>query len=186
MSLHIYLTCASCLCCAVLGMSLDAFRSPNDRKSYLLLRLQNGMECLLVSNLQEADGDKQLQRNVSSAALTVEVGSFEDPDTAQGLAHFLEHMIFMGSKKYPGENEYDSFVSSHGGSCNAFTEGEMTTYQFDVSTDHFAHALVYSTPQTLTASACKSSSPLHWICRTSSPIVSSRLYSPQTQCRGRF
>ena len=50
-------------------------------------------------------------------------------------------MIFMGSSKYPGENEYDNYVSSHGGSCNAFTESEYTNYQFEISTDYFALAL---------------------------------------------
>ena len=50
-------------------------------------------------------------------------------------------MVFMGSAKYPGENHYDSFVTSHGGSCNAFTEGEYTAYQFDVNAEHFDEAL---------------------------------------------
>lgn len=40
----------------------------------------------------------------------------------QGLSHYLEHMLFMGSKKYPDENEYDSFLTKHGGASNAFTE----------------------------------------------------------------
>ena len=93
------------------------------------------MECILVSNTANTS------RQISSAALTVEVGSFADPTEALGLAHFLEHMVFMGSSKYPGENEYDSFVSSHGGGCNAFTEGEYTTYQFDITTKHFSKAL---------------------------------------------
>ncbi len=42
--------------------------------------------------------------------------------TMQGLSHYLEHMLFMGSKKYPDENEYDSYLTKHGGSSNAFTE----------------------------------------------------------------
>lgn len=50
-------------------------------------------------------------------------------------------MIFMGSKKYPGENEYDSFISSHGGGCNAYTEGEYTVYQFDITHGSFPKAL---------------------------------------------
>eukprot|EP01035_Chromulina_nebulosa_P018086 gene18086-23734_t len=57
--------------------------------------------------------------------MSVQVGSFADPEKAGGLAHFLEHMVFMGSTKYPDENYYDSFVSSHNGSCNAMTEGEI-------------------------------------------------------------
>ena len=40
----------------------------------------------------------------------------------QGLSHYLEHMLFMGSKKYPDENEYNSYLTKHGGSSNAFTE----------------------------------------------------------------
>lgn len=54
----------------------------------------------------EHEGEK-----LAAAALCVGVGSFSDPRHVQGLAHFLEHMIFMGSKKYPRENEYDSFIS---------------------------------------------------------------------------
>lgn len=50
-------------------------------------------------------------------------------------------MLFMGSAKYPQENAYDSFVTSNGGSCNAYTEGECTVYQFDVTHDVFAAAL---------------------------------------------
>lgn len=34
------------------------------------------------------------------------VGSFKDPNDAQGLAHYLEHMLFMGTAKYPDENDY--------------------------------------------------------------------------------
>ena len=39
----------------------------------------------------------------------------------------------MGSDKYPGENEFDSFVSSHGGSTNAFTGYEMVSYSVQQS-----------------------------------------------------
>lgn len=38
------------------------------------------------------------------------VGSYSDPSEIQGLAHFVEHMVFMGSEKYPKENEFDSFI----------------------------------------------------------------------------
>lgn len=54
----------------------------------------------------------------------------------QGLAHYLEHMLFMGSSKYPDENEYDSFISKSGGGSNAFTECEYTLYHFDVLPQH--------------------------------------------------
>lgn len=50
----------------------------------------------------------------------------------QGLSHYLEHMLFMGSTKYPDENEYDEFIQKNGGSSNAFTELEFTNYHFEV------------------------------------------------------
>ncbi|KAK3258215.1 hypothetical protein CYMTET_32734 [Cymbomonas tetramitiformis] len=68
----------------------------------------------------------------AAAAMAVGIGSFSDPLEIQGLSHFLEHMLFMGSKKYPCENEYDKFLTDHGGMSNAFTEAEYTCYHFDV------------------------------------------------------
>lgn len=61
--------------------------------------------------------------------MAVGVGSFSDPEHLQGLSHYLEHMLFMGSEKFPNENEYDEYLTKHGGSCNAFTDmvgGERT------------------------------------------------------------
>lgn len=62
--------------------------------------------------------------------------TYKNTNKQQGLAHYLEHMLFMGSAKYPDENEYDSFISQMGGSSNAFTECEYTLYHFDVLPDH--------------------------------------------------
>ena len=55
------------------------------------------------------------------------------PTRTQGLSHFLEHMLFMGSAKYPRENAYDAYLTSHGGGGNAYTELEHTNYHFDVN-----------------------------------------------------
>lgn len=38
------------------------------------------------------------------------VGSYSDPKNIPGLAHFLEHMVFMGSEKFSEENDFDSFI----------------------------------------------------------------------------
>ena len=42
--------------------------------------------------------------------------------SVQGLSHYLEHMLFMGSEKFPDENEYDAFLTNNAGSSNAYTE----------------------------------------------------------------
>ena len=44
------------------------------------------------------------------------------PDVSQGMSHYLEHMLFMGSEKFPDENDYDSYLQHNGGSANAYTE----------------------------------------------------------------
>ncbi|KAM4625377.1 nardilysin-like [Polymixia lowei] len=77
----------------------------------------------------------------SAAALCVGVGSFSDPSDLPGLAHFLEHMVFMGSEKYPSENGFDAFLKKHGGSDNASTDCERTIFQFDVQRKRFREAL---------------------------------------------
>lgn len=58
-----------------------------------------------------------------------------------GLAHFCEHMLFLGTEKYPNENDYSKFLSEHGGSTNAATYPDHTNYFFDVVPEHLESAL---------------------------------------------
>lgn len=50
----------------------------------------------------------------------------------KGVFCFCVQMLFMGSKAFPGENEYDDFLVKHAGSSNAYTEAEYTNFHFDV------------------------------------------------------
>ncbi|KAL3476459.1 Metalloenzyme, LuxS/M16 peptidase-like protein [Aspergillus californicus] len=95
-----------------------------DDRSYRVIQLPNKLEALLV---HDADTDK------AAAAMDVNVGSFSDPEDLQGLAHGLEHMLFMGTEKYPKENAYNQYLASHSGSSNAYTAGTETNYFFEVS-----------------------------------------------------
>jgi len=54
-----------------------------------------------------------------------------DPREIPGLAHFLEHMLFLGTEKYPEENEYHKFLAENGGSSNAYTGRDHTCYYFE-------------------------------------------------------
>ena len=57
------------------------------------------------------------------------------------MAHFLEHMLFMGTAAYPNEFEYMQFINDHGGSVNAFTASDRTVYMFSVNNDAFDESL---------------------------------------------
>ena len=55
--------------------------------------------------------------------------------------HFCEHMLFLGTKKYPDENDFDKFLSDNGGSSNAYTATDNTNYFFDISPETLNGAL---------------------------------------------
>lgn len=118
-------------------------KSLSDKKEYKLLRLLNGLKVLLVKQESDKDSevDTKLKQNLAAVALCVESGCFQDPKEVQGLSHFLEHMIFMGSEKFPKENEFDQYVAAHGGFDNAYTESEYTLFHFDIIEKHLAGAL---------------------------------------------
>eukprot|EP00957_Ditylum_brightwellii_P196370 14961719-Ditylum_brightwellii.AAC.1 len=84
---------------------------------------------------EEEEEDSGLRK--AAAALVVGAGSFHDPPYANGMAHFLEHMLFMGTEKYPAENQYDAFLSKNSGSDNAYTELEYTLYHMEVCQEAF-------------------------------------------------
>lgn len=86
----------------------------------------------LKQGKQGEEPAQELSSKNAAAAMCVGVGSMADPPDAPGLAHFLEHMLFMGSTKFPDENEYDKFLSQHGGSSNAYTDQEFTCYHFEI------------------------------------------------------
>lgn len=63
-------------------------------------------------------------------AVSVNIGSLNNPKDYQGLAHFLEHMLFLGSEKYPDENHFDKIVKGYGGNLNAYTGYYETVYHY--------------------------------------------------------
>jgi nardilysin len=90
---------------------------------------------------EEDDKKKKKKIGLASCSLVVGAGSFFDPKDIQGLAHLLEHVIFLGSKEFPGADEYSKFMSRHGGYENAYTSFDATTYEFDVDNEFLGEAL---------------------------------------------
>ncbi|KAG2687116.1 hypothetical protein I3843_09G037900 [Carya illinoinensis] len=110
----------------------EIVQARTDKREYRRIVLKNSLEALLIS---DPDTDK------CAATMDVGVGSFSDPEGLEGLAHFLEHMLFYASEKYPLEDSYSKYIIEHGGRTNAFTASEHTNYHFDVNTDCFEEAL---------------------------------------------
>jgi len=101
-------------------------KSDHDPRHYQAIKLDNGMTVLLVSDPQAPK---------SLAALALPVGSLEDPDSQLGLAHYLEHMVLMGSKRYPEPENLSEFLKKHGGSHNASTASYRTAFYLEVEND---------------------------------------------------
>ncbi|CAG8571116.1 16391_t:CDS:10 [Funneliformis caledonium] len=107
-------------------------KSNNDDRTYKIIRLTNQLEVLII---HDAKTDK------AAASMDVNVGSYSDMENLLGLAHFCEHLLFMGTKKYPKENDYGEFLDKHNGSSNAYTDNENTNYHFEVGHEYFEPAL---------------------------------------------
>ena len=110
----------------------DIVKSPFDDKIYRALTLDNGLKVVLVSDPST---------DQAAASLDVHIGNGSDPADWQGLAHFLEHLLFLGNRKYPEAGEYKKFIDDHGGSNNAYTSFAHTNYYFDIAAAHLRPAL---------------------------------------------
>ena len=92
-------------------------------------------------------GNEKSGEKLAACALSIGVGSYSDQRNIQGLAHFLEHMIFMGSEKYPTENEYDAYIQKCGGFDNAAT-GRYTIEDLKLFSKFFCPFFIASFDQT--------------------------------------
>jgi len=106
--------------------------SPHDTRQYAAFQLPNRLKVLVIS---DPETDK------AAAALDVFVGSSADPSEHPGLAHFLEHMLFLGTREYPEPDAFETFITKHAGRQNAYTGFEHTNYFFDVGKQHLRAAL---------------------------------------------
>ncbi len=107
-------------------------KAPGDQTAYRRLVLNNGLRVLLVSNPK---------LNLSSVALAVDAGSFDNPVARPGLAHYLEHLVFLGTDKFPDPGEFDKYILANGGSNNAYTASDHTNYHLEIAHPAFEGAL---------------------------------------------
>ncbi|AVJ55519.1 peptidase M16 [Idiomarina sp. OT37-5b] len=109
-------------------------RSPRDKRDYRAVRLENNLQALLV----HCPGSHK-----AAAALAVNAGHFDDPEHTQGLAHFLEHMLFLGNSSFPSPSAFSDFLNAYGGQQNAWTGTEYSNFYFDCQASALERALEY-------------------------------------------
>jgi insulysin len=120
-----------------------------DDREYKSIELGNQLQVLLISDPTSEKASAAMDVNVGHLKYppfpllfrTNNSSNFSDPSEFPGLAHFLEHMLFMGTEKYPDENSYSAFLNEHGGSSNAYTSTENTNFYFDVTAEKFEVSL---------------------------------------------
>lgn len=94
-------------------------------------RLRNGLRVLTLERHLDP---------VVAVLLYYRVGSRNEREDEAGLSHFLEHMMFKGSRRF-GKGEVDKRVTALGGSINAFTTSDHTAYWFELASDRWELAL---------------------------------------------
>ena len=102
--------------------------TPDNLYNYEYVRLANGLDVFLKP--------RSGAHNVSMR-MVVHVGTYDFPCGLKETPHFLEHLLFTGTSKHT-ESQLDALIEDNGGSWNAATGGEKTTYQVDIY-DRFAY-----------------------------------------------
>jgi zinc protease len=94
-------------------------------------RLANGLRVLIVERHFDP---------IVASILWYGVGARDEQEHESGASHFLEHMMFKGSKRF-GKGEVDRLTTLLGGTNNAFTTADHTAYWFEFTSDRWETAL---------------------------------------------
>jgi len=101
-------------------------------RKYENIVLNNEIECVIVS-------DKNSK--TSSCCVVVNTGYYDDPDEFPGLAHFVEHLLFMGNEEQPDENYFHNLINENNGITNAFTSNQQTSYFYNINNNKFYESM---------------------------------------------
>ena len=107
----------------------------NDNLNYKIITLKNKLQIFFIETKDS---------NISSATMYVGVGNIDNPKDIDGMAHYLEHMLFMGSDKYQGGTYFQNQVANKGGMTNAYTTDNHTQYFFSASEDFIDLLKIFS------------------------------------------
>ena len=111
---------------------MDIIKSVNEDREIKYFKLENNIKCVLINDIHL---DK------SYVAININVGSLANKEYSEGLAHLLEHMCFIISKKYQEPNYVQNKVTEFGGWTNAYTDSLNTVYYFNVFSQYLSNML---------------------------------------------
>ena len=94
----------------------------NEKRKFKYLILPNKIKCVIIQDVDD----------ISNVSMSIKVGSADESNDCMGLAHFLEHMLFLGTNKYKKESYFNEIINNFGGSCNAYTALFETVYFFNI------------------------------------------------------
>ena len=109
-------------------------KSANDKRQFNVIKLANGLRILLV---QDPNCIK------SACSVTFNVGHFNDDKDCHGISHLLEHMLFLGNSDFTEPNAFNDFIATHGGSINAITSTEYSSYFYEIEAEYEQQALTH-------------------------------------------
>jgi predicted Zn-dependent peptidase len=95
------------------------------------MKYNNGLTSILINNENSL---------TASAIVFVRVGSVDEKASQAGLSHFIEHLMFKGSKNYPRDS-FSKNVENFGGEINAATSKEFTMYYINMQKDFVEKSL---------------------------------------------
>jgi len=127
---HARIIFAACLLAPLLAFAADFAHETSDRPVDPAIRwgrLDNGLRYALLRNTEP--------RGRASLRLAIRVGSIYESENQRGLAHFLEHMAFNGSRHFPAASVVEFFQRlgmEFGGDTNASTGFDRTVYQLEL------------------------------------------------------
>jgi len=111
---------------------MDIIKSPLDKRIYKHTKLSNDLRVITVYDANT---------ETTCVSLSVNAGSFDESDMTCGIAHLLEHMLFMGTNKYNEAAFFQKYINSNNGSYNAYTTDDITTYYFSIATSYAETAI---------------------------------------------
>jgi len=112
--------------CAAPGLATEPMKPPKIGANLTSYDLDNGLKVVLIPDRRAP---------VVTHMIWYKIGAADEPRGKSGIAHYLEHLMFKGTRAHP-EGEFSKVIASVGGQENAFTSDDYTAYYQKVPKAH--------------------------------------------------